>query len=116
MADIFLYISGGLAMCVAIIHGWLGAVKVVGPATTPRPSSKRILHAIMFLSAVYWFVAGAIILAAPHFMSGEVRRWVVYGCAAMLLSGAFGNLWGMRGKHFGGYALLIIAALGFAGA
>ncbi|MEP3889840.1 MAG: hypothetical protein ABJN69_05185 [Hellea sp.] len=116
MADIFLYISGGLAMCVAIVHGWLGATKVVGPAATPHPSSKRILHAIMFLSAIYWFVAGGVIMTAPHVLSGEVRRWAVYACAAMLLLGALGNLWGMRGKHFGGYALLVIAVLGFAGA
>lgn len=116
MADMFLYVSGGLAMCVAIIHGWLGATKVVGPSTTSHPSSKRILHAIMFLSAVYWFVAGAVIASAPHVLTGDVRTWTVYACSAMLMTGALGNLWGMRGRHFGGYALLVIAALGFLGA
>ena len=116
MADIFLYAAGGLTLAIAVAHGYLGAVHVVGPSQAPNPEAKRILHAIMFLSAVYWFVGGAILIAAPHVLDGEVRTWVVYAIAAMLASGALGNLWGMRARHFGGYALLVVSALAVTGA
>ncbi|MEL6665211.1 MAG: hypothetical protein AAFQ24_03685 [Pseudomonadota bacterium] len=113
--DIFLYLAGGLTVFIAVIHGYLGATKVVGPSTAPSNDAKRILHAIMFLSAVYWFIGGLALIAAPYLFEGEVRRWVVYTIVAMLLSGAFGNMWGTRGKHFGGYFLLGVSALAFAG-
>ncbi len=116
MPDIFLYIAGTLAMLVAVVHGYIGGVKVVQPSTAPSAAAKRILHAIMFLSAVYWFIAGAVLVAAPHLFEGETRRWVVYACAAMLGSGALANMWGTRAKHFGGYALLLITGLALAGA
>ena len=105
MTDIFLYLAGGLTVFIAIIHGYLGTTQVVGPSTAPTVAAKRILHAIMFLSAVYWFIGGLILIAAPHVFEGEVRRWVVYTIVAMLLSGAFGNMRSTRGKHFGGYFL-----------
>ena len=114
--DIFLYIAGALTVLISIVHGYLGATAVVGPSTAPSADAKRILHAIMFLSAVYWFIGGLILIAAPNLFDGEVRRWIVYTIVAMLLSGAFGNMWGTRGKHFGGYFLLGVSALAFAGA
>ncbi len=116
MADYFLYSAGGLTALIAIIHGYLGATAVVGPSTAPSRDAKRILHAIMFLSAVYWFIGGVVLIAAPHLFEGEVRKWVVYTVTAMLLTGAFGNMWGTRGRHFGGYFLLLVSALAFAGA
>lgn len=114
MADVALYMSGGLTLFVAIAHGWLGAAKIVGPAQA-APAAKRILHAIMFLSAVYWFVAGGLLLATPIYFAGDTRYWVVIGCVAMLGSGGLGNIWAMRGRHFGGYALLLICALALFG-
>ena len=116
MQDIFLYTAGGLTIAIAIIHGYLGATKVVGPSTAPNPGAKRILHAIMFLSAVYWFVGGVMLIATPLLFERETRTWVVYVIAAMLVSGALGNMWGMRAKHFGGYLLLIVSGLAVAGA
>lgn len=114
MADFALYVSGGLTLLVAIAHGWLGVVKVVG-SIQAKPPQKRILQALMFLSAVYWFAAGLLLLATPSYFTGEVRQWVVIGCVAMLGSGGLGNIWAMRGRHFGGYALLIISALALFG-
>lgn len=116
MADLLLYVAGGLTVLIAVAHGYLGATAVVGPSRAPNAAAKRILHAIMFLSAVYWLVGGLVLIAAPGLFDGETRKWVVYVVAAMLLSGAFGNLWGMRGKHFGGYALLAVSAIALAGA
>ena len=116
MENIALYLAGILTVVIAIIHGYLGATKVVGPSTAPNPAAKRILHAIMFLSAVYWFVGGVLLIAAPTLFEGEVRKWVVYGGAAMLVTGALGNMWGTRAKHFGGYFLLLVSGLAALGA
>ncbi len=115
MSNMLLYIAGTSAMLVAIVHGYIGANKVVGPSIAPSPQAKRILHAIMFLSAVYWFVAGGILVAVPHLFEGETRRWVIYVCSAVLGSGALGNMWGTRFKHFGGYLLGVITVLAIAG-
>ena len=116
MNDILLYLAGSLTVSIASFHGYLGATKVVSPTTAPSSSAKRILHAIMFLSAVYWFVGGVLLMVAPALFEGEIRKWVVYGVAAMLTTGAFGNMWGTRGKHFGGYFLLLGSGLAVFGA
>ncbi|MEL7109201.1 MAG: hypothetical protein AAGL99_08035 [Pseudomonadota bacterium] len=116
MANILLYIAGGLTIGIAIVHGYIGATQVVGPSTAPTQAVKRILHAIMFLSAVYWFVGGVVLVAAPFLFEGETRQWVVYVIAAMLMTGALGNMWSTRAKHFGGYFLLIVSGLALAGA
>jgi len=70
MADLLLYIAGGLTVMISIAHGYLGATQVVGPSTAPSDSAKRILHAIMFLSAVYWFIGGVTLIAVPHLFEG----------------------------------------------
>ena len=116
MPDISLYLAGGLTMAIAIVHGLIGAAKVVGPSTAPTASAKRILHAIMFLSAVYWFVGGAVLAVTPHLFTGETRTWIVYVIAAMLVAGALGNMWATRAKHFGGYFLLLVSGLAWVGA
>ena len=116
MADIFLYTAGGFTVFIAIVHGYHGATKVVGTSHAPSVQAKRILHAIMFLSAVYWLIGGLVLIAAPHLFEGEVRKWVVWTVAAMLLTGALGNMWGTRAKHFGGYFLLVVTGLALAGA
>lgn len=110
MADFALYVAGGLTLLVAIAHGWLGVMKVVG-SIQAKPAPTRILQALMFLSAVYWFAAGLLLLVTPRYFTGEVRQWVVIGCVLMLGSGGIGNVWAMRGRHFGGYALLLISVL-----
>lgn len=114
IADLALYLAGALTLLVSLAHGWLGATKIVGPAQA-APSAKRILHAIMFLSAVYWFAAGLLLLATPSQFTGDVRCWVVIGCVLMLGGGGIGNVWAMRGRHFGGYALLVICAVALLG-
>lgn len=119
MKDASIIIAGILGMVIAIIHGYLGAVTIVEPVENIHPAAKRILHAIFFLSAVYWFVGGAILAAAPFYLSSEARLACAFIVAAMFLSGAIGNFWATQGTHFG-WALLVIAAvlawLGRAGA
>ena len=115
MTNIALYLAGGLTLLIAIAHGWIGAKKVGGPSAAPTASAKRILHAIMFLSAVYWFAGGAVLVATPFLFTDATRTWVVYVIAAMLISGALGNMWGTRAKHFGGYFLFLVSGLALLG-
>lgn len=116
MSDQFLYIGGALAILVSLAQGFLETTKVVTPAVTPAPSAKRILYAIMVISAVYWFAAGALLMATPKLFGPEARQLAAYGCAFMFACGGIGNIRGMRGRHFGGYALLAIGALAVLGA
>ncbi|MEM7284064.1 MAG: hypothetical protein AAF438_20860 [Pseudomonadota bacterium] len=109
MTDTLLYASGALGVLISLVHGYLGETKVVVPSEAPNPSAKRVLHAIMVLSAVYWFAAAVLLLVTPEFVSVSARPYVVYGVAAVFLSGSVGNLWATRGRH-PGWALLAIAA------
>ncbi len=110
MSDIFIILAGALGMLIAVVHGYLGATKVVAPVEGIAASSKRILHAIFFLSAVYWFIGGAVLIAAPFYLSEEDRRVAALLVGALYLSGAVGNFWGTRGRHFG-WILLSVAVV-----
>ncbi|MEM9839671.1 MAG: hypothetical protein AAF830_11030 [Pseudomonadota bacterium] len=104
-----LLISGGcLGMMVAVIHGVIGEKKVVRGGTYDSEVIERVLRAIMALSGVYWFVAGALIASAPWLFTGPSKFGVVLGAAAMLATGSLGNLWATRGRHIG-WVLLAIA-------
>lgn len=110
MKDASIIIAGILGMIIAIIHGYLGATTIVGPIENIHPVAKRLLHAVFFLSAVYWFVGGAILAAAPFYLSTSARMTFALIVAVMFLSGAAANFWATQGTHFG-WALLVIAAV-----
>ena len=110
MKDALAVTAGGLGTLIAVIHGYLGEMKVVRPIKDAPASAKRVLHAIMFLSAVYWFIGGAILVASP-LLSAADRRLALSIVGAMYLSGAAGNLWATRGRHFGWLLLSVTAAL-----
>ncbi len=101
MKDIFLVMAGCLGMVIAILHGYIGEMKVVRPIQGSPASAKRVLHALMFLSAVYWFVGGAILAAGPFYLDANARYVAAMMVGALYLSGAIANLWATRGRHFG---------------
>jgi len=102
-------------MVIALVHGILGARKVVGPIEGAPPPAKRILHAIMFLSAVYWFIGGAALAVAPVYFDAEQKRLAVTVVSAMYASGAAANFWATRGRHFGWMLLVLAASFAVAG-
>lgn len=110
MKDLMLFSAGGLGMVIAVVHGYLGETKVVRPVQGTTDSAKRVLQAIMFLSAVYWFIAGLVLAAAPVYFEDGLRAVIAYIVAAVFASGALGNFWATRGTHFG-WALLAAACL-----
>ena len=75
MKDGFLVIAGCLGMGIAILHGYLGETKVVRPIQGSSPSAKRIMQAIFFLSAVYWFAGGVILVVSPFLLEPASGTW-----------------------------------------
>lgn len=116
MQDLFLYSAGALGILISVIHGYLGQTRVVGPAQTPTKQTKRVLEAIMLISAVYWFAAGVLLLVTPAGMLDADRSLIVYAVAFVYLAGSLGNLWATRGRHFGWALLAIASGLAIAGA
>ncbi|MCF8467910.1 MAG: hypothetical protein K9G33_10950 [Sneathiella sp.] len=108
MKDACLVIAGSLGMMIAIVHGYLGEMKVVRPIEGSPASAKRILQAIMFLSAVYWFVGSAFLVASPFYFDASGRLLTAILVGAIYLTAAIANYWATRGKHFG-WILLVIA-------
>jgi hypothetical protein len=108
MSDALGVMAGGLGMLCAVIHGYRGETRVVRPIKDIPKSAKRVLQAIMFLSAVYWFAAGAAAAASPFLTAHD--RWLALAIAgAIYFSSAAANFWAMRGRHFG-WVLLSAAA------
>ncbi len=114
MNDALGVMAGVLGMLCAIAHGYLGETKVVRPVQNIPASAKRVLQAIMFLSAVYWFVAGAAAAASP-FLTAHDRRLALFIAGAIYFSSAAANFWATRGRHFGWVALSAAAALAWLG-
>jgi hypothetical protein len=111
VTDISIIAAGCLGMYIAVVHGYLGATKVIRPIKGMHPSAKRILHGIMFLSAVYWFIGGAVLASAPYFLSSDARYIAVLVVGSLYFSGALVNFLGTRGRHFGWVLLTIATAL-----
>ena len=115
MRDALLYSAGFLGMALSLIHGWLGDSKVIHALTAPHRVTQRINRAVFHLSTIYWFVGGVALLLAP--LIGEPFRGpIAWAAAGMYCAGVVANLWATRGRHFGAYALLIVAALAVMGA
>lgn len=115
MKDVFVYLAGSLGLAISIVHGYLGERKVITPIRSPSASGKRVLSAIMFLSAVYWGVASLLLLAVPTYIPSTARPIVVTSIAAVYTSGSIGNLWATRGRHFGWILLALAAVMTLAG-
>ncbi|MGI9410878.1 MAG: hypothetical protein ACR2OV_12445 [Hyphomicrobiaceae bacterium] len=116
MDSILIVLAGVLGMSIALAHGWLGETKVVCLVQGVSHSHKRVLQAVMFLSAVYWFVGGAVLAASPLYLTASGQRSSAIVVGAMYLTGALGNAWATRGHHFGWMLLLIAVVLALYGA
>ncbi len=114
VSTVLLITSGVLGMVIACIHGWLGEKRVVAPAAHPSRAAKRVMHAIMFLSAVYWFIGGAALTLAP-LMDASQKGLIIWIVSAMYTSGAAANFWATRGRHFGWMLLTLATGLAIVG-
>ena len=115
MNDFFTIASGCLGMLIAVVHGYLGATKVIHPIKTIHPTAKRILHGVFLLSAIYWFIGGALLVAAPFYLTANAVYIAVWLVGLLYLSGAVANFWATRGRHFGWVLLSVATALAWVG-
>ncbi|MEO0361765.1 MAG: hypothetical protein AAF322_11680 [Pseudomonadota bacterium] len=87
MPEFLIGVAGALGMAIAVAHGYLGDTLVVRQAASVPETAFRVMRAIMFLSAVYWFVAGAALTAASVLAPPEIASWLAWGGGALFLSG-----------------------------
>src|SRR5262249_47785905 len=104
------FIAGGLGMLCAALHGYLGERRVIRPVKDISSSSRRVVDGLMFLSAVYWFAAGAVLAASP-FLTAHDRKLALFIAVAIYGSAAAANFWATRGRHFGWLMLSAATAL-----
>ena len=116
MNELLLVTAGCLGMTIAVVHGYLGEMKVVRPIQGLGVSTKRVARAIWFLSAVYWFAGGVILAASPWYSAREGYPVLALCVGAMYLAGAAANFWATRGRHFGWVLLSATAGLIWFGA
>lgn len=116
MKDALLYAAGALGIAISILHGYLGERLVVGPSEASTRRAKRVMRAIMFLSAVYWFAAGVLLLVAPVLLEPSQRFFAICVAAFLFATGSLGNLWATRGRHPGWALLAVATALALVGA
>ncbi len=117
MQDALFGFAGGLGVAAALIHGWLGDSRIVAPLAAAAPGFRfRTLRAVWFLSALYWFAPGALLLAAPFALDAPVARALALAAAFAYAAGAAANAWAFRLRHFGAAILGLAAALSAAAA
>ncbi len=115
MSDILLIPAGILGMVIAVAHGMIGETKVVRPVQGLTLPAKRVLHALMFLSAVYWFAAGAVLAIAPIYFNADAQFITAMIVAAVFASGALGNAWATGGRHPGCWLLALATGMALTG-
>ncbi len=115
MNDALIVSAGCLGMGIAIIHGRLGETKVVRPVHDLPATSKRVLRAVMFLSALYWFAGGLLLVIGPVYLTAPEQVFAALAIGAMYLTGAVGNFWATRGRHIGWVLLACAAGLAWTG-
>jgi len=116
MHDLMLFTAGSLGMVVALVHGYIGETKVVRPTQASTEMAKRVMQAIMFLSAVYWFIAGMALTLAPFLFEADQKTVVAYIVGGIFASGAIANWWATRGRHVGWMLLATAGSLAILGA
>jgi len=115
MRDLALQASGLLVILLALVHGYLGQARVIGPSGIGRPAIRRLMQAVWQAGAAHWALGGVAFIAAPHVMGAEARLWLIGVMGAGYALAALGNLWAMRGRHPGGWLLGLAVALAVAG-
>jgi hypothetical protein len=115
MRDLALYVAGGLAVVVAVVHGVLGETQVFARATIEPQRLQVLLRAVWQIGTVAWIAFGGLLIAAPSFGSDAARSWIVAAAVVTFAAGALGNAWAMGGQHFGWMLLALVCGLAIAG-
>lgn len=112
----WMFIVGSACVAVAILHGYLGHAKLIGPTSFATPEAKGLVEAIWLFSAVAWAASGIVIAASPWIFNAEQRMAYVATACLPLAYGACANAVITRGRHFGWKLLTMIIAGAIGGA
>ncbi|WP_183612361.1 hypothetical protein [Novosphingobium hassiacum] len=98
----------------ACLHGYLGEVKLIGPATFPTRQSRLLVSAMWQFSTMIWIGCGVLIAASPWLFSDSDRPLAIPLICSPILFGVVANGLITRGRHFGWkvFAAIVVAAMG----
>jgi hypothetical protein len=116
MNDLFLMVAGAGGVLIAVAHGMIGHRKILTEIRGLPPVLLHINYAVFQMSTVYWLAGGIALLLAPFLLEPREHFVVAVIVAFLYIVGALGNGWITRGRHFGGYALALVASLALLGA
>ena len=115
MRDLFLYASGTMGLASAFVHGLLGETQVFSRARIEPERLERLIRGVWHCSAVAWAGVAVLLIVAPWMGSQTARHWIVGAAVVVYGFAAIGNVWMMRGRHFGWVGLAIVVVLAVAG-
>ncbi|HPE46765.1 MAG TPA: hypothetical protein PLR76_00130 [Hyphomonas sp.] len=103
---------GVACVIAAIVHGYLGQAKLIGPAAYTHKWAKGFVGMIWQYSTVTWAMIGAFIAVSPWLVPREDLSWAVPLACSPILYGVAGNFLVSGGRHFGWmiFAVIIAAA------
>lgn len=120
--NIALALAGIVGGFVAVVHGILTQRLMVRPiagllGTDRRISApvRRLVPLLLHFSTIVWFAGGLALIAAALWFDRDARLTTALFVGGTYLFGAFGNLWGTRGRHPGWMLLamaLVLIAVG----
>ena len=116
MNDLMLMTAGAGGVLIAVAHGMIGHRKILTKISGLPQVLLHINYAVFQMSTVYWLAGGVALLLAPFLLEPSERFVVAVIVAFVYIVGALGNGWITRGRHFGGYALAVVALLALLGA
>ena len=103
-----LALAGVIGGGTAVVHGILTQRLMVRPIAALFPGDRRIsapvrrlVPLLLHFSTAVWLAGGLVLIAASLWFDREARLATGLLVGGTYLFGAFGNLWGTRGRHPG---------------
>ena len=116
MSQLLLILAAVLGFAVAVIHGYLGQVRLIEPARFTGRTERGMVLAIWHFSAATWGASALVFLFAALRLPADARLVPVGIACLPLIYGMVCNAWITRGRHFGWAALALVIGLALAGA
>jgi hypothetical protein len=116
MHEIALALAGLIGAGVAVVHGVLTQRLMVrrlyGSAGAQLPAAiRQLMAALLHFSTYNWFLGGVVLIVAAFAAQWQAQLVAGVLVGSAYLFGAAGNLWATRGRHPGGYLMVVAIVL-----
>ena len=101
---------GLLTAIPALVHGYLGEVRIVRRSECPDRQSRALMSMIWQLNIALWFVAGLVYATSPWLLDDTHRLGIVALASLPIVWGIVGNFVATSGRHLGWILFLILVA------